>query len=149
MAVIWTLMIMVLCWLPKNLVNDDRGESPWFEIPHLDKVVHFALFRHFSHPLGFECGRSGGRSRWSSCRASGWPLLTEFVQFCRSIGRDASVADVVTDVLGVLIGIAVAPFSSRWLDSSSHDCCPGRRLGPRRRTRGRRDRCTFVIGVIA
>jgi hypothetical protein len=107
-AVIWTILIMVLCWMPGDLVREVEGESSWFEIPHLDKVVHGPIFAIFSilwlrvrparRPIGLVL-------------CAGWLLavVTEVVQSLPIIGRDTSAADMLTDGIGAVIGIAVAP----------------------------------------
>ena len=43
-AVFWTMLILVLCWLPEELVHEVEGGSNWFRIPNLDKVVHCGIF---------------------------------------------------------------------------------------------------------
>jgi hypothetical protein len=48
MAVVWTLLIMVLCWLPRTLVDEVEHESTWFKLPYLDKIIHCGIFVVFS-----------------------------------------------------------------------------------------------------
>jgi len=107
MALVWTLVIMVLCWLPRNLVQQVEGESSWFKIPNLDKVVHCGIFVIFSI-LWLRVGSV--RRRFGRVALGGFVLavVTELVQQLPVVGRDASVADALTDVIGVLIGIAIA-----------------------------------------
>jgi len=108
MALVWTLLIMVLCWMPKNLVRQVEGESSWFEIPNLDKLVHCGIFVIFSI-LWLRV--QSLRRRFGRVAFGGVVLavVTELVQQLPIVGRDASVADALTDVIGVLIGIAIAP----------------------------------------
>jgi len=134
MAVVWTLLIMVLCWLPRSLVLEVEGESSWFKLPHLDKVVHCGIFvifsilwlrvRSFRRPFGLVA-------------LSGFALavLTEIVQGLPIVGRDTSVADMVTDAIGVLIGIAVAPLIeplARFLEARLFRLTTAPRLRPGR-----------------
>jgi VanZ family protein len=107
-AMVWTLLIMVLCWMPSNLVREVEDESSWFKIPHLDKIIHCALFAGFS-VLWLRVRQF--RRPIALVVTSGFALavLTEIVQSVPLIGRDTSVADMVTDGIGVLVGIAIAP----------------------------------------
>jgi VanZ family protein len=108
-AAIWTLLILVLCWMPRDLVRQVEDESSWFEIPHLDKIVHWAIFaifsilwlrvRQFRRPVG-----------WVILSGFVLAVVTEIVQGLSVIGRDMSFADMVTDCIGVVVGVAVAPF---------------------------------------
>jgi len=107
-AVVWTLVIMLLCWLPRDLVQEVEDQSSWFELPHLDKIVHCGIFVVFS--ILWLRVRSNRRPV-GPVVLSGFALaaLTEIVQDLPLIGRDSSIADTLTDVIGVLIGVAVAP----------------------------------------
>jgi VanZ family protein len=118
-AVGWTNLIMVLCWMPKYLVQDIEKESSWFEIPHLDKVVHWALFVIFSI-LWLRVRSSRRAFWWVILLGLGLAVLTEVVQGLAVIGRDTSIADMVTDGIGVVVGVLVAPFfetPARYIES--------------------------------
>jgi len=107
MALVWTLLIMVLCWLPRNLVRRVEGESSWFQIPNLDKLVHCGLFVVFSI-LWLRVRWFRRRFGWVALGGFVLAVVTELVQQLPVVGRDASVADALTDVIGVLIGIAIS-----------------------------------------
>lgn len=108
-AVVWTILIMVLCWLPRNVVQGVEDESLWSKLPHLDKLVHFGLFVVFAI-LWLRVRPSRRRFVWVATAGFVLAAVTEIVQGLPIIGRDTSVADMLTDALGALAGIAVAPF---------------------------------------
>ena len=107
-AVIWTLVIMTLCWLPSEVVHTVEGSSSWFEIHDLDKAVHFGLFFVFAL---LWCRIWPFRRRYALVGLMGIGLaaVTEIVQLLPAIGRDANVSDGATDILGCVIGLALAP----------------------------------------
>jgi VanZ family protein len=107
-AVIWTLTIMTLCWLPKKVVHQVEGRSSWFEIHHLDKAIHCGIFVIFSV---LWCGLWTSWRRFARVGFMGLGLaaLSEIGQLVPFVGRDASVADGASDMLGCLIGLALVP----------------------------------------
>jgi hypothetical protein len=138
-AVIWTVLILVLCWLPAEIVHEVEGESPWLRIPNLDKVVHCGIFvvlsilwlrlrqaPTISHAApeapGSSPVHSAPRTPHPAPRAASRPTiwmvilggfalgaLSELGQTLPIVGRDASLYDLVTDCVGVLIGVAITP----------------------------------------
>jgi hypothetical protein len=107
-AVIWTLMIMTLCWLPGEVVDTVEGSSSWFAIYDLDIAVHCGLFFIFAL-LWCRIWSFRGRYAMVGLMAVGLAAVTEFVQLLPAIGRDASLADGAMDMLGCVIGLALAP----------------------------------------
>jgi VanZ family protein len=99
---------MVLCWMPGHLVREVEDESSWFDIPHLDKVVHCVIFAIFS-VLWHRVRPSRWMFVWVILSGFALAVLTEIVQSVPWVGRDTSVGDMVTDVIGVLLGVAAAP----------------------------------------
>jgi VanZ family protein len=110
-AVIWTLTIMTLCWLPKEVVHQVEEKSSWFAINNFDKAVHCGIFLVFAvlwarvWPFRQPYARVG-------LLGLGLAALTEIGQLLPVVGRDASVADAATDMLGCVIGLALVP----WLE---------------------------------
>jgi hypothetical protein len=118
LAAIWTVVIMVLCWLPGAAVH--RLEyGPWFKMPNFDKLVHAGIFVVFS-VLWARVWTSPRRYAWVALGGFGLAILTELVQRFPIVGRDASVADATTDAAGVLLGLVLAPFvepAARYVES--------------------------------
>ena len=108
MAVLWTVVIMILCWLPGSMVRDLEDGSPWFKIPDLDKVGHAGIFVVFS-VLWARVFTSRHRFAWVALAGFGLAIVTELVQKLPVVGRDGSFADTLTDGAGVLVGIVLAP----------------------------------------
>jgi VanZ family protein len=107
-AILWTIVIMVLCWLPRGAIHRLEYESTWFKLPNFDKVVHAGIFVVFSL-LWVRVWSSPRQRLWAIVGGFGLAVLTELGQLVPSVGRDASFADGLTDCAGVLLGIAVAP----------------------------------------
>jgi VanZ family protein len=119
MAILWTIVIMVLCWLPGGVVHRLEDRSSWFEIHNLDKLIHAGIFVIFSI-LWARVSSRRRRFGWIALGGFGLAVLTEIVQELPIVGRDGSAADAITDVVGVLAGIAVAPLVepvARFLES--------------------------------
>jgi hypothetical protein len=111
MAVLWTLVICFLCWMPGRWVHEVEHGSPWFQLPDLDKVVHWGIFVLFA-VLWLRTGTSRWRYAWVALGGLAMASITELVQNLPAIGRDAEVGDAITDLIGVAIGLAVF----RWLE---------------------------------
>jgi VanZ family protein len=108
MAIFWTLVIMTLCWLPREAVHQLEDESSWFKVPNFDKLVHAGIFVVFA-VLWTRVWSAPRRFVWTALAGLSLAVITEVVQGLPVVGRDASVADALTDVAGVLIGFMVAP----------------------------------------
>jgi VanZ family protein len=102
---------MTLCWLPQEVVQHVEEKSPWFAINHLDKAVHSGIFLVFA-VLWARVWPSRRRYAWVGLMGLGLAALTEIGQLLPVIGREASVADAATDMLGCVIGLALVP----WLE---------------------------------
>jgi hypothetical protein len=107
-AILWTVVIMVLCWLPRAAIHELEDESTWFKVPNFDKVVHAGIFVVFSL-LWVRVWSSPRQRLWAILGGFGLAVLTELGQLVPAVGRDAEIADALTDCAGVLVGIAVAP----------------------------------------
>jgi hypothetical protein len=113
MAVVWTVVIMTLCWMPKFVVEDIEDESSWFRIPNFDKLVHCGIFVVFSI-LWARVWSARRRFAWVVLAGFVLAIVTELVQELPIVGRDASLYDTLTDATGVLLGIAVVPLVEPW-----------------------------------
>ncbi len=108
LAVFWTLVILMLCWLPKEVLREVEDDSSWFQIPNFDKVVHWGIFLLFTM-LWLPVWSSRWRFLWVGLAGLVLAVVSEAGQAMPIVGRDASVADAVTDVIGVLLGLVLAP----------------------------------------
>jgi hypothetical protein len=111
MAVLWTLVILILCWMPGDWVQEVEGGSPWFQIPDLDKVIHWGIFVAFT-VLWLRTSTSRWRYLWVALAGLAVAVVTEVVQELPAIGRDGEVGDAITDLIGVAIGLGLA----RWIE---------------------------------
>ncbi len=111
MASIWTIVILVLCWMPGEWIQEVEQGSPWFEIPDLDKVVHWGIFVVFA-VLWLRLGTSRWRYAWVALGGLAVAAISELVQNLPWVGRDGEIGDGITDMVGVLLGLIVA----RWLE---------------------------------
>jgi hypothetical protein len=108
-AILWTLLIMVLCWIPRGFVHKIEEESSWFRLPSLDKVIHFGMFvvlailwrRYDSSRRAIGAIVLGGVALG---------VLTELGQLLPVVSRNADLYDVVMDGIGLAIGVAIAPY---------------------------------------
>ena len=108
MAIMWTVVIMMLCWLPGPMIQVLEGDSSWFTIPDLDKVIHAGIFVVFSI-LWVRALSSRSRFTWVALAGLGLAAVTELVQNLPIVGRDGEISDALTDVAGVLVGIVLSP----------------------------------------
>ena len=76
----------------------------------LDKLVHCGIFVVFAI-LWLRVWPSRRRFVWVAWRASFWPRSPSSFSCCRSSAAMRALRDMLTDPLGVLIGIAVAPLA--------------------------------------
>ncbi len=106
LAILWTLLILVVCWAPRQtLPINERAPSILQQI-HLDKIVHAVIFAGYSYFW----------RRATSPRAIGLiaitgvmlAVLTELGQATSLVGRDADLWDGIADSLGVAIGLIFA-----------------------------------------
>jgi hypothetical protein len=126
-AVLWTLAILTVCWLPGELVQEVEGESPLFKIPHLDKLIHWGIFAGFAL-LWLRLGESRRRYAGVILAGVGLAALTEVVQaLVPPIHRDGEIGDFLTDSLGVITGIAVAHWVEPLLRRVEGRILPGSR----------------------
>jgi hypothetical protein len=112
-AVIWTLVILVLCWTPSFVVHKIEYDS-FFKLPSLDKLVHGTIFIILS--ILWLRVASSRRAIWTII-LGGFALavISELGQLMPFVQRDATLFDMLADWAGVLIGLAAAPFLEPWL----------------------------------
>jgi hypothetical protein len=107
LAVIWTLLILALCWTPADWLPVKEGHGSGWDIPHNDKIVHAGMFLGFA-VLWMEAltGRAG-RITWVIGAGLALAAISEIGQLVPAIRRDGEFADAAADFAGVIVGIYV------------------------------------------
>jgi hypothetical protein len=95
-------------------LEEAKEGSPWFELPNLDKVIHWGIFVLFS-VLWLRLGTSRWRYLWVGLGGLALAIVTECVQTLPWVNRDGNVADGISDVIGIAIGLVIAPWIEPWL----------------------------------
>jgi hypothetical protein len=113
MAVLWTIVIMMLCWLPRHVVQRVEAGSGWFKIVNLDKFVHGGIFIVFAL-LWARVWSSPRRFTWIALGGVIFAAITEIGQLIPAVGRDATVPDLIADSIGILIGILAFSWAEPW-----------------------------------
>lgn len=107
----WTCLIVVACLLPHSRIPAPESVSPLLALPQLDKVVHAALF------IGFAALWTAAlppRRRTARIVLLGAAVisLTELGQSIPALGRVSDPYDVLADVTGLLIGLALPDWAA-------------------------------------
>jgi hypothetical protein len=134
MAVGWTIVIMMLCWLPGHLVQRVEAGSGWVKTANLDKLIHSGIFVVFAL-LWARVWSSRRRFTWIALGGVIFAAVTELGQLIPAVGRDATVPDVIADAAGVLIGIAAFPWAEPWFQLVESRWFPDGRSNPDQHTR--------------
>jgi VanZ family protein len=110
-VLIWTGVIGWICFSPPG--DDSTGIFIFLQkIPHLDKLVHFAIFAIYSFLLA-GCRHSDDTSLaytviYSFLLAFCYAALTEIIQWQFIPGRIGDPADFAADLGGVVFGLVMA-----------------------------------------
>jgi hypothetical protein len=113
----WTLVILGLCWLPRDFLPE-KERLPWlFFLPSFDKMVHLGLFAVFGF-LWMRVGPSAHKGRWVLLAGLALATISELGQMSSIVNRDADLGDGLYDMIGVVSGIvayriARKPFERR------------------------------------
>ncbi len=100
LSIIWAV-IMLLATTMKS-----GDEMPKFDIPYMDKIVHFGIFG----VLGFLITYEKRRADWLTLAlCAGFGIAIEIIQSFLP-WRSFEVADMVADTLGAAAGILVAKY---------------------------------------
>jgi len=107
LAILWTLGIMAVCWVPMSLFGSGDGTGRGlFDIPYFDKIVHGAVFLGFA--VLWHLATSGTRRSFQIVAwGVGLAILTEVVQQLPLIGRQADLDDIGWDVAGLVLGTLI------------------------------------------
>jgi hypothetical protein len=107
LAVLWTLLILALCWTPADWLPVKEGEGSGWEIPYMDKMVHAGLFVGFAVLWMEALAGKGRRELRVAVAAFALAAISELGQLIPAIKRDGEFADAAADFVGVLVGLCV------------------------------------------
>ena len=100
----WTVVILALCWFPREYMGiNERSPRPFF-VPNFDKLVHLGIFAVFA-TLWMRVGSSGRRAWWIFLAGVALAIISEVGQQSSLVNRDANVADGLADTAGVIVGL--------------------------------------------
>jgi hypothetical protein len=109
-AVGWTILILLLCFMPLDWLGPDVAEEGFFRVPvpSPDKLVHVTLFAGFA---ALWTVAAWPRRALAAVVVAGLLLAagTELVQAAPVVARDGNLPDLLADALGVVVGAAVTP----------------------------------------
>jgi hypothetical protein len=123
-AVVWTVLVLVACWIPSDRLPIDEGGSWRWRVPNADKLVHVAMFAGFGL-LWMRARPAPGRAAWVLAGGVALAVVSELGQELPIVNRDADVLDVLADVLGVGLGIVLAISVGRGRDADEPAEPPG------------------------
>ncbi len=107
LAAAWTLTICVLCWMPRSVMRHVEEDASWFRVPNRDKIAHFLLFFVFAI-LWARAGTWRRKALAIGMMGLVLTIVTELGQELPVVGRDATMGDGLTDVLGLVVGLGIA-----------------------------------------
>jgi hypothetical protein len=111
LAIGWTVLILVLCWMPRvQLPISEEGPS-LFHLYGGDKIIHGGVFAVFA----VLWRRATSPRSVPVIAVSGLALavITELGQATPLVGRDADLWDGLADTAGVAIGLVLAAWLAR------------------------------------
>ncbi|MFT3884213.1 MAG: VanZ family protein [Flavobacteriales bacterium] len=103
-ALLWALVILVLCLLP----GKDLPEWHWFDLFDLDKLVHAGIFFVLALLLAQAFHAAQRPARWAlaACGLTiAYGIGTEVLQGIAGMGRHMDVADMVADAIGGCVAV--------------------------------------------
>jgi glycopeptide antibiotics resistance protein len=114
-AIVWITLILVLCTMP----NKDVPHTSWFDMVHMDKVVHFGLFGGivFFLSLGYHWQKKHIPALvlfLFVMSAALYGLAIEFIQRYFTADRSFDMNDVAADTLGAIAGVWAFKLIRRW-----------------------------------
>jgi VanZ family protein len=108
LAVLWTLLIMIACFLPAR-------DIPKVKIAFIDKCVHFIIFGGFSFLWMFRMGKFTFKTGlWTLLLSFLFGVFVELIQGSGLVrGRSFEYLDILADTTGAIIGLLLFFYSRK------------------------------------
>lgn len=100
LSTVWLVTILTICWLPQSAIV----EPTWFNIPNLDKIVHFILF--FVWAIFLYCDIKQKKITIILLLGIFTACLTELLQPLIAL-RACDWQDGAADISGLLAGLII------------------------------------------
>jgi hypothetical protein len=114
-AVLWTMLILILCWVPPALFPVNEETSSLTHMINLDKFIHTGIFAVFSI-LWLRARPTAKRKYlWIFLAGTALAAITEIVQNLPIINREGEFGDFMADFAGVLFGFPLFRWTEEWL----------------------------------
>jgi len=132
-AVLWTIVILVLCWTPQTLLPMNERKASLTQELHLDKFVHAGIFTVFT--VLWLRTQPAGKTRylWILLAGTALAAVTEIMQNLPIINREGEFEDAMADFAGVLFGFPLFPLDRtevagmEYIEIKTSSECPRRR----------------------
>jgi hypothetical protein len=111
----WTLVILVLCWLPRRYFPEGERLPRTIFVPNFDKIVHMGIFVVFAF-LWMRVDRAADQTRRVLVAGLALAFISELGQELPIVRRDANVFDWIADSLGVVVGIYAFKLACRYFE---------------------------------
>jgi VanZ family protein len=118
LAWLWTLVILLLCWIPRVHLPKNERIPGFFAFVHVDKFVHMGIFLVWSY-LWMKVAQPPHQGRRVFLVGVGLAILSELGQMMPFVHRDAGIADGLADILGVAVGMIAYLSTRKWLIKGS------------------------------
>lgn len=112
-VIVWGVVIFVIISMPPSAIPP----TDKLRIPHIDKIIHFAIFFVFGALLMFgfiKVGKEGLKYLFISILVGvAYGGFTEYLQHCCFAGRFGTFADFLADGFGTVFGVSLMSLISK------------------------------------
>jgi len=100
----WTIILIAGTLLPKGVVSQNN----WLDIPHLDKLSHFAAYVLLVLLWSMALVQKTTKIKAARIAFYGSILLgviLEILQWQLNVGRHFEILDIIANIIGAIIGL--------------------------------------------
>lgn len=112
LAIASTLLILFVCWLPRQYTPAEEDSGGFFAIPNVDKVIHFGIFA-VSAALWMRALPRPGRAARVVAGGLALAIISELGQYVPAVNREPGVADALADFAGAAAAVGLIAYLER------------------------------------
>ncbi len=113
--ILWSIVVAILCFTPATKIPEVK-----FQIPYLDKYIHFLMFFVLAFFLEGLCLHVRRKKLNFYAIAIVYAFLIELIQLLYVAGRNGDWKDFLADVLGLVFGGILYKFYPTWFKKFSY-----------------------------